>query len=160
MEKDSEEDKEWLAECSDEELYNYSGEKGVWQLSPPEILSLYEKLAKGETLELEWKCGERRSPSPEQVPVVEEVVPVVEEKPEEVKVSVPEFDFDEVKEEERIITPRRTPGSSKAPRSAQRRVASMDKIMGDILRRRKMDNKDRNTGTPHRPVTKVSPKKI
>jgi len=51
-------------------------------------------------------------------------------------------------------------GSSKAPRSAQRRVASMDKIMGDILRRRKMDNKDRNTGTPHRPVTKVSPKKI
>ena len=26
------------------------------------------------------------------------------------RVSVPEFDFDEVKEEERIITPRRTPG--------------------------------------------------
>ena len=62
-----------------------SGEKGLWQLSPPDILRLYEKLLKGETLELEWKCGERRSPSPEQVKVEEEVVPVVEEKPEEVK---------------------------------------------------------------------------
>ena len=30
MEKDSEEDKEWLAECSDEELYNYR--YGVWSL--------------------------------------------------------------------------------------------------------------------------------
>ena len=62
-----------------------SGEKGVWQPAPPDILRLCERLSKGETLELEWKCGERRSPSPEQVKVEEEEVPVVEDKQEQVK---------------------------------------------------------------------------
>ena len=63
----------------------YSGEKGVWQPAPPDILRLCERLSRGETLGLEWECGERRSPSPEQVTVEEEVVPVVEDKKERVK---------------------------------------------------------------------------
>ena len=37
------------------------------------------------------------------------------------------------------VVSRSDAGSVKTPRSGQRRVASMDKIMGDIMRRKKID---------------------
>ncbi|XP_074643038.1 uncharacterized protein LOC141900170 [Tubulanus polymorphus] len=47
-----------------------------------------------------------------------------------------EFDFDSFSSEPSEITPRRTPATSKTPRT-QKRVATMDKILGDIYRKRK-----------------------
>ena len=59
------ENDEWLVECSDDE--KYGPEKNLWEPDPKKIVELYEKLAKGETLTLEWKlpAGGRRSPTPD-----------------------------------------------------------------------------------------------
>ena len=40
---------------------------GVWEPAPADIKLLYERLDKGETLKLEWRCPGRRSPSPEKL---------------------------------------------------------------------------------------------
>ncbi len=59
-------DEDFYAECSDEEKYNPSNvEKDAWEPSPEDIKRLYEKLANGEKLEIQWKCKGRRSPTPE-----------------------------------------------------------------------------------------------
>ena len=47
-------------ECSDDE--NYGPEKGEWEPAPSDIIELYEQLAKGDALELDWKCPGRRDP--------------------------------------------------------------------------------------------------
>lgn len=47
---------DWAAECSDDENY---------KLAPNDIIELYQRIARGENLELEWKCPGRRSPTPE-----------------------------------------------------------------------------------------------
>ena len=47
---------DWNAECSDEENY---------QIDTNSMKDLYDRLSKGEKLELEWKCPGRRSPTPQ-----------------------------------------------------------------------------------------------
>jgi len=47
---------DWVAECSDDENY---------KLTPTDIIELYQRIGRGENLELEWKCPGRRSPTPE-----------------------------------------------------------------------------------------------
>ena len=56
-------------ECSDDEKYNptQNSSPSLWEPSPAQIIELYEKVARGEPLELEWKCPGRRDPSPEDV---------------------------------------------------------------------------------------------
>lgn len=131
---------DWVAECSDDENY---------KLTPTDIIELYQRIGRGENLELEWKCPGRRSPTPERN---EENVAIKEEvngeSITEHRVVVAEFDFDElaISDAASAITPRRSSvGSVKTPRSNQKRVAQLDKIMNDMRRHRKMDEESRKT---------------
>lgn len=75
---------DWCVECSDEENYgSSSNQKGAWEPDPKIIVELYEKLAKGEKLELEWKCPGRRSPSPEKKDTDGEKMEEMVEQPQE-----------------------------------------------------------------------------
>ena len=53
---------EWQVPASDDE-----GGVGEWEPEPHYIMEMYNKLAKGESLPLEWSLpiGGRRSPSPD-----------------------------------------------------------------------------------------------
>ncbi len=68
-----ESDEEWGAECSDDDKYSPTNEKGVWEPEPQDIKALYEKINNGETLILEWVCPGRKSPSPEKMDLDEVV---------------------------------------------------------------------------------------
>jgi len=60
-------DEEWSVPCSDDEKY---------EITPEDMVEMFEKVARNEPLVLEWKCPGRRSPTPE--PPVEN--PDVEDK--------------------------------------------------------------------------------
>jgi PAXIP1-associated protein 1 len=124
-------DDDWSVACSDDEKYT---------ITPQDMRELFEKMARNERLELEWKCPGRRPPTPErqeenmEVGVEQEQEVVSEQK------TVPAaFDFSEPSSEVNTVTPMRTPGSTKTPRSNQKRVARLDKIMDDMIRHRKLD---------------------
>ena len=82
-----EDDDDFFVECSDEELYNPGGgPKGTWEPRPEDIVTLYEKIVKGDIPELVWKCPGRRSPSPEKTEEDEaKAEEVMELPPEELK---------------------------------------------------------------------------
>ena len=48
---------DWCVECSDEEKY---GHEGIWEPDAKDIVELYQKLAKGESLDIEWKSKGRK----------------------------------------------------------------------------------------------------
>jgi PAXIP1-associated protein 1 len=58
---------DWFVECSDEENHKFT---------PDDMRDMYEKLARGDPIELEWKCPGRRPPTPEKQEEKTEVQPV------------------------------------------------------------------------------------
>ncbi|XP_008312823.1 PAXIP1-associated glutamate-rich protein 1 [Cynoglossus semilaevis] len=134
---------EWEIPYSDEEMEDPKS----WIPSPPEIKRLYELLAKGEMLELNFVPLPRRPPTPEltQSPERDDDEAMAKEREREERVRKPptptEFDFDE---EQMQATPknafvnrRRTPGSS--ARSSVKREARLDKVLSDMKRHRKIE---------------------
>lgn len=145
--KDSE---EWEIAYSDEEMEDPKN----WMPPPPEIKRLYELLAKGEMLEMNFVPLPRRPPTPERTPS-----PDGDEDDDDAKErdgedghnkapSPTEFDFDEEQTQatpkNAIINRRRTPGSS--ARSSVKREARLDKVLSDMKRHRKIEEQILRSG--------------
>ncbi|XP_063071770.1 PAXIP1-associated glutamate-rich protein 1 [Engraulis encrasicolus] len=131
---------EWEIPYSDEEMEEK--EARCWMPAPQEIKRLYELLAKGEELELNYVPLPRRPPTPPRTPSPErdgqEAQEATEQESENRSLTPTEFDFNEEQTPKNtFINRRRTPGSS--ARSTVRREARMDKVLSDIKRHRKID---------------------
>lgn len=131
-------DGDWEIPYSDEEMEDPKS----WMPPPQEIKRLYDLLAKGEVLELNWVALPRRAPTPPRTPSPErdgdESLEPKEEENQNRSLTPTEFDFDEEQTPKNaFINRRRTPGSS--ARSAVRREARMDKVLSDIKRHRRID---------------------
>ncbi|XP_036402438.1 PAXIP1-associated glutamate-rich protein 1 isoform X1 [Megalops cyprinoides] len=147
---EEQEGEEWDIPCSDEEIENPQN----WTPPPAEIKRLYEILAKGEGLELNWIPLPRRPPTPQHTPSPERDDDSEEEREREReerarKAPTPtEFDFDDdqttVTPKNTYINRRRTPGSS--ARSTVRREARLDKVLSDMKRHRKIEEHILRTG--------------
>ncbi|KAF7204474.1 PAXIP1-associated glutamate-rich protein 1 [Nothobranchius furzeri] len=143
-------DDEWELPYSDEEMEDPKN----WMPAPPEIKRLYDILAKGEMLELNFVPLPRRPPTPERTPSPErdeeeEAAKERERLERECKPPSPtEFDFDEEQlhstPKNSFINRRRTPGSS--ARSSVKREARLDKVLSDMKRHRKIEEQIRRTG--------------
>ncbi|XP_023648112.1 PAXIP1-associated glutamate-rich protein 1 [Paramormyrops kingsleyae] len=143
------EEEEWEVPCSDEEIEDPKN----WTPPPLEVKRLYEILAKGDGLELNWIPLPRRPLTPQYTPSPERDAGDSEEEREKEerqrKIPSPtEFDFDD---EPSLTTPkntyinrRRLPGSS--GRSTVRREARLDKVLSDMKRHRKMEEHILRTG--------------
>lgn len=141
---------EWEIAYSDEEMEDPKN----WIPPPSEIKRLYELLAKGEMLEMNFVPLPRRPPTPERTPSPErddedDATKDREREERDRKPPSPtEFDFDE---EQTHATPknafmnrRRTPGSS--ARSSVKREARLDKVLSDMKRHRKIEQQILRTG--------------
>lgn len=141
---------EWELAYSDEEMEDPKN----WMPPPPEIKRLYEILAKGEMLGLNFVPLPRRPPTPERTPSPErddeeEDAKEREREERERKPPTPtEFDFDEKEMQatpkNSFINRRRTPGSS--ARSSVKREARLDKVLSDMKRHRKIEEHILRTG--------------
>ncbi|CAF95686.1 unnamed protein product, partial [Tetraodon nigroviridis] len=146
--QDADLDGEWELAYSDEEMEDPKS----WMPPPSEIKRLYELLAKGEMLELEFVPLPRRPPTPERTPSPErdEEEEAAKERKREEKEHKPltptEFDFDEEQATPKnaFINRRRTPGSS--ARSSVKREARLDKVLSDMKRHRKIEEQILRTG--------------
>uniref|UniRef100_A0A3Q2QPC1 PAXIP1 associated glutamate-rich protein 1 n=1 Tax=Fundulus heteroclitus TaxID=8078 RepID=A0A3Q2QPC1_FUNHE len=143
-------DDEWEIPYSDEEMEDPKN----WMPAPAEIKRLYEVLAKGEMLELNFVPLPRRPPTPERTPSPErddeeDATKERERLERERKPPTPtEFDFDEEQMQSTPKNPflnrRRTPGSS--ARSSVKREARLDKVLSDMKRHRKIEEHILRTG--------------
>ncbi|XP_062297998.1 PAXIP1-associated glutamate-rich protein 1 [Scomber scombrus] len=143
-------DGEWELAYSDEEMEDPKN----WMPPPAEIKRLYEILAKGEMLELNFLPLPRRPPTPEHTPSPErddedDETEERERKDREHKpLSPTEFDFDEEQTQatpkNSFINRRRTPGSS--ARASVKREARLDKVLSDMKRHRKIEEHIMRTG--------------
>ncbi|XP_020495302.2 PAXIP1-associated glutamate-rich protein 1 [Labrus bergylta] len=141
---------EWEIAYSDEEMEDPKN----WMPPPAEIKRLYELLAKGEMLELNFVPLPRRPPTPERTPSPErddedEAAKEREREERDHKPVTPtEFDFDEKEMQatpkNSFINRRRTPGSS--ARSSVKREARLDKVLSDMQRHRKIEEHIMRTG--------------
>ncbi|XP_057682442.1 PAXIP1-associated glutamate-rich protein 1 [Corythoichthys intestinalis] len=144
-------DGEWELVYSDEEMEDPKN----WMPPPAEIKRLYELLAKGEMLELNFEPLPRRPPTPERSlsPERENEDDEAEERERKERERKPpsptEFDFNEEQQiqgtpKNSFINRRRTPGSS--ARSSVKREARLDKVLSDMKRHRKMEEHILRTG--------------
>uniref|UniRef100_A0A3B5KVF6 PAXIP1 associated glutamate-rich protein 1 n=1 Tax=Xiphophorus couchianus TaxID=32473 RepID=A0A3B5KVF6_9TELE len=143
-------DDDWELPYSDEEMEDPKN----WMPAPTEIKRLYEVLAKGEMLELNFVPLPRRPPTPERTPTPErndeeEAERERERLERERKPPTPtEFDFDEEQMQSTpknsFLSRRRTPGSS--GRSSVKREARLDKVLSDMKRHRKIEEHILRTG--------------
>ncbi|XP_061562692.1 PAXIP1-associated glutamate-rich protein 1 [Phycodurus eques] len=144
-------DGEWELAYSDEEMEDPKN----WMPPPAEIKRLYELLAKGEMLELNFEPLPRRPPTPERTlsPERDDEEDEVEERERKERERKPpsptEFDFDEEQQlqttpKNSFINRRRTPGSS--ARSSVKREARLDKVLSDMKRHRKIEEHIMRTG--------------
>ncbi|XP_060950844.1 PAXIP1-associated glutamate-rich protein 1 [Limanda limanda] len=141
---------EWELAYSDEEMEDTKN----WMPPPDEIKRLYELLAKGEMLELNFLPLPRRPPTPERTesPEIDEEDEAVKGREREEREHRPltptEFDFDEEQmkatPKNAFINRRRTPGSS--ARSSVKREARLDKVLSDMKRHRKIEEHIMRTG--------------
>lgn len=141
-------DENWKVSCSDEEKYlpprddHGVGRPSDWEPKPEEIARLYATLVEKGSLDLEWQCPGRRSPSIHSNESDGADRRAVEEN--EMKTSEPnEFDFDDEGPDPNC-SPKITPRRRAAPAtSAQKRVAKFDKVVFDVRRQRELDAIDK-----------------
>lgn len=141
-------DEDWKVSCSDEEKYlpprddHGVGRPSDWEPKPEEIARLYATLVEKGSLDLEWQCPGRRSPSIHSNESDGADRRAVEEN--EMKTSEPnEFDFDDEGPDPNC-SPKITPRRRAAPAtSAQKRVAKFDKVVFDVRRQRELDAIDK-----------------
>lgn len=146
----SKDTEEWEIAYSDEEMEDPKN----WMPPSSEIKRLYELLAKGEMLEMNFVPLPRRPPTPERTPSPErddddEDAKEREREERDRKPPSPtEFDFDEEQTQatpkNAFINRRRTPGSS--ARSSVKREARLDKVLSDMKRHRKIEEQILRTG--------------
>ncbi|GIY84175.1 uncharacterized protein CEXT_590311 [Caerostris extrusa] len=139
---------DWVIDCSDDELSSSVKDNNSWEPSPDEIASMYETLDIKGTLELDWQCPGRRSPSTNSMKSdLNEKGPASNDNG-KTEVEPNEFDFNDEFSTEQIspkISARKRGGQVT---SAQRRVARLDKVMFDIQRHRKLDELEQQKSSP------------
>ncbi|XP_077554636.1 PAXIP1-associated glutamate-rich protein 1-like [Haemaphysalis longicornis] len=139
-------EEDWKVDCSDEEKYlpprDDHGGTSDWEPRPEEIVELYTTLAEKGSLELEWRCPGRRSPSVHSNESEGADRRAVAE--DETKTSEPnEFDFDD-EGPDPSCSPKITPRRRAAPvSSVQKRVAKFDKVVFDVRRQRELEAIDK-----------------
>lgn len=145
----SKDTEEWEIAYSDEEMEDPKN----WIPPPSEIKRLYELLAKGEMLEMNFVPLPRRPPTPERTPSPDgddedEAKDREGEERDRKPPSPTEFDFDEEQTQatpkSAFINRRRTPGSS--ARSSVKREARLDKVLSDMKRHRKIEEQILRSG--------------
>jgi len=99
---------------------------------PQTIFELYQKIDKGETLELVWKNPGRRPPTPEKVV---QAAPTPQAAPD---TGANDFDFEE--EAQGVVTPQRRAPGSVLKGSARKQTASFDSVLSNMKRHKIMDD--------------------
>ena len=126
---------DWEIACSDDEKYEIKQvELGKWEPSPELILKYYEELNSGQGyFELNWKCPGRRPPTPEKNEEQTENDNTVVEQKTEIKDEY--FDFEVEKGQLSL-----RPSGEVGPRgSAKKKTTSLDAILFNMARHRRMD---------------------
>ncbi|XP_076061120.1 PAXIP1-associated glutamate-rich protein 1-like [Oratosquilla oratoria] len=133
-------DDDFEVECSDEEIKN-EFTKGMtgWEPSGPEILRLYEAIARDGTLPIAWKWEHGRRPL---TPLSQDSDSEKEEK-EDDKVDTSGFDFDDEPAAPKM-TPRRTPGTGTLKGSAKKKTPSFENILASVRRQQKQEAKEKH----------------
>ncbi|XP_014681132.1 PREDICTED: PAXIP1-associated glutamate-rich protein 1-like [Priapulus caudatus] len=133
-------DDDWFAACSDDEIYKPDGSLGDdWHPDPKEIYQLYKRIESNPVLQLQWKNPGRRPPTPDTG--TDDHLPIGTDDSEEKIEESTEFDFDEDFgfETSVSITPRRTPRSARLSHGAPKRVASLNQVMKDMARHKRLE---------------------
>lgn len=127
-------------ECSDEEVQKeFTKTADGYEPSPPEIIRLYEALAKDGSLPITWKWElGRRLPTPSQSDSESE-----KEEETEITVDTSGFDFDDEPASVRL-TPRRTPGSSGPKGSAKKKTTNFENILASVRRQKKLELREKS----------------
>uniref|UniRef100_A0A1B6JE64 PAXIP1-associated glutamate-rich protein 1 n=1 Tax=Homalodisca liturata TaxID=320908 RepID=A0A1B6JE64_9HEMI len=135
-EENQDDDEDFEMEHSDEEMRMKDGKE--WEPSPEEIAELFERIEKEKVLELDWTTPGRRPPTPAvKHDSQKEVDDVAEGKQEEKS----DFDFqDEMTSMKLSSKAIRPAGSDAGPRgSAKKKTTSLDAILSNMARHRKLD---------------------
>uniref|UniRef100_T1INR3 PAXIP1-associated glutamate-rich protein 1 n=1 Tax=Strigamia maritima TaxID=126957 RepID=T1INR3_STRMM len=145
IQKDADEEEEdWSVSCSDDEKYNNTSNKSkvMWEPKPEEIVELYKVLSEKGILEIEWKCPGRRSPSPPPSNATLQDDSGDENQMDEQKnvAESTEFEFDDDMAPTTALKPRRSLGHAKLRGSGQKRTASLQNVVSEIIRHRKLEN--------------------
>lgn len=125
--------------CSDEEKYGLKDPMDDWEPSPDEIVELYEQIERDKILELEWQCPGRRPPTP--VNVTDNQNNQDENSSETKEEENSDFDFKDEMSQLRLSV--RPTGEHVGPRgSAKKKTTSLDAILSNMARHRKLDMMD------------------
>lgn len=128
---------DWEIGCSDEEAFELTDEKTArnWEPSPEEIVELFDKLDKGEILQLDWQCPGRRPPTPDDANDSQNNNhdEASELKHEEKS----DFDFEDDMAQLRLSV--RKSGNVEPRGSAKKKTTSLDAILSNMARHRKLD---------------------
>jgi len=105
----------------------------MYKPAPQRIFELYQKIEKGENLELVWKNPGRRPPTPDKVePAAQAPLQAVPD------TEAHDFDFDE--EGEGVVTPQRRAPGSVLKGSARKQTASFDHVLSNMRKHKIMDD--------------------
>ncbi|KAG1664861.1 hypothetical protein GQR58_019624 [Nymphon striatum] len=120
-----------------------------WHPKTDKIIELFDQLQKGISLEIEWECPGRRSPSINTPDIPMELVSTANAS--KIRKEPDEFDFGDdfgddfgTKDVSDALTPRGSlrsnPGSAKNKTGGPKRVARLDKVMFNIRKYRQLDD--------------------
>lgn len=130
-------DEDFEMECSDEEMRPKGGHE--WEPNPEEIVELLGRIEKDKFLELEWTTPGRRPPTPAvKFDEFNDVNKSVIRKKREEK---SDFEFKDEMANLRISSKAIRPaGTDSGPRgSAKKKTTSLDAILSNMARHRKLD---------------------
>lgn len=134
-----ESDDGFILGCSDEEKYGLKDCMDDWEPSPEEIVELYEQIAREKILELEWQCPGRRPPTP--LNSLDSQNSQDENSSEIKEEENTDFDFKDEMSQLRLSV--RPTGEHLGPRgSAKKKTTSLDAILSNMARHRKLDMMD------------------
>lgn len=126
---------EWEIACSDDEKYEVKQvDSGKWEPPPELIIKYYDELNSGQKyFELNWKCPGRRPPTPEKTDEQKDNENTVSETKSEEKDEYFDFEVDKGPASLR-------PSGEVGPRgSAKKKTTSLDAILSNMARHRRMD---------------------
>jgi len=110
----------------------------MYNPAPERIVELYEKLDRGDSLDLVWKNPGRRPPTPVKV----EAAPAKTEV-DDSTADANDFDFEE--ESQGVVTPQRRAPGSELKGSARKQTASFNTVLSNMKRHKMLDQGEDNT---------------
>uniref|UniRef100_A0A1B6CU17 PAXIP1-associated glutamate-rich protein 1 n=1 Tax=Clastoptera arizonana TaxID=38151 RepID=A0A1B6CU17_9HEMI len=129
---------DWEIGCSDEEGFGLGNEitSANWEPSPEDIVDLFGKIDRGEVFQLDWQCPGRRPPTP--ADANDSFNDNEDERLSDLKQDIKsDFDFEEDMAQLRLSV--RKSGSIEPRGSAKKKTTSLDAILSNMARHRKLD---------------------